>query len=172
MTNNKIAVFGSAFNPPSLGHLSVLQRLTHFDKVLLVPSIAHAWGKNMAAYEERCRWTQAFINDIGLDNVELCDAEKAIYRDGEPVTTWALLAFLSKRYSESELTFVLGPDNFLNFAKFYKAKEITEKWSVLAAAETVPVRSTMIRAALTSGESIKNLTTPSVATLLTDYNFE
>ncbi|MEF1220429.1 nicotinate-nicotinamide nucleotide adenylyltransferase, partial [Photobacterium damselae] len=47
----QIAIFGSAFNPPTLGHLSVLERLSQFDKVLVLPSYAHAWGKVMLDYE-------------------------------------------------------------------------------------------------------------------------
>ncbi|MDF4536048.1 nicotinate-nicotinamide nucleotide adenylyltransferase, partial [Vibrio parahaemolyticus] len=49
----KIAVFGSAFNPPTLGHKSIIDSLGHFDLILLVPSIAHAWGKTMLDYELR-----------------------------------------------------------------------------------------------------------------------
>ena len=63
----KIAVFGSAFNPPSLGHKSVIDSLSHFDLVLLVPSISHAWGKQMLSYEIRCELIDAFIrhcNDL------------------------------------------------------------------------------------------------------------
>ena len=62
----KIAIFGSAFNPPSLGHKSVIESLSHFDLVLLEPSIAHAWGKNMLDYPTRCKMVDAFIKDMGL----------------------------------------------------------------------------------------------------------
>ena len=44
--SEKIAIFGSAFNPPTLGHLSVLERLTHFDRILLLPSY-HMLGGNL-----------------------------------------------------------------------------------------------------------------------------
>ena len=39
MTKLKIAVFGSAFNPPHMGHADVVtQALAHFDRVILVPN--------------------------------------------------------------------------------------------------------------------------------------
>lgn len=43
---SRIAVMGSAFNPPSLGHKDVVeQALTQCDQVWLVPAFRHAWGK-------------------------------------------------------------------------------------------------------------------------------
>ncbi|MCV5855789.1 hypothetical protein OFN53_34760, partial [Escherichia coli] len=78
----KIAIFGSAFNPPSLGHKSVIESLSHFDLVLLEPSIAHAWGKNMLDYPTRCKMVDVFIKDMGLSNVQRSDAEQALYQPG------------------------------------------------------------------------------------------
>ncbi|HIB77351.1 MAG TPA: hypothetical protein EYO58_06995 [Flavobacteriales bacterium] len=41
-----IAVFGSAFNPPHLGHMDVVRQcLSHVDQVLIVPSARHPFGK-------------------------------------------------------------------------------------------------------------------------------
>lgn len=166
-----IAIFGSAFNPPSFGHKSVLERLQHFDLVLLVPSIAHAWGKDMIAYTHRCKMVEAFIADIGLDNVQMSNIEESILQpsdkhQAQSVTTFAVMTALQEVYPHSQLTFVLGPDNFLNFSKFYKADEITTKWSVLACPETLPIRSTQIRQRLASHQAIDDLTTPSVATYI------
>ncbi|MDD1779707.1 nicotinate-nicotinamide nucleotide adenylyltransferase [Enterovibrio sp. ZSDZ35] len=166
----KIAIFGSAFNPPTLGHLSVIERLSHFDKVFLVPSFAHAWGKQMADFDKRCHWVSMFINDVSCTNVELCTDEQALDA-GNSVTTWALLNHLQETYPNAELTFVIGPDNFLKFSKFYKAEEILSKWAVLACPETVPVRSTQIRESLEKGESIEGLTTASLVDLLQDSDF-
>ncbi|ATF10122.1 nicotinate-nicotinamide nucleotide adenylyltransferase [Candidatus Enterovibrio altilux] len=154
-----IAVFGSAFNPPSLGHLSVIKRLSHFDTVLLVPSVVHAWGKKMADFDKRCDWVNEFITDVNISNAFLCADERDISKN-TLVTTWILLSHLQNQYPCSLLTFVIGPDNFLNFMKFYKAKEIIKKWSILTCPETVKVRSTHIRDALQRGEDISSLTTP------------
>ena len=90
----KIAIFGSAFNPPSLGHKSVIDSLAHFDKILLVPSIAHAWGKEMLDFDTRCQLVNAFISDLSLDQVELSLIEKSLFTPGESVTTYAVLSEL------------------------------------------------------------------------------
>ncbi len=166
----KIAVFGSAFNPPSLGHKSVIESLTHFDLILLVPSIAHAWGKPMLEYSTRCKLVEAFIGDIALNNVESCSIEARIVEPGKSVTTYQLLEALQTHYPDDTLTFVVGPDNLLNFGKFYHSEMILDKYSVMSCPETVKVRSTDIRNRLANGEYVEDLTTPKVATLLAELS--
>ncbi|KQA21349.1 nicotinate-nicotinamide nucleotide adenylyltransferase [Vibrio metoecus] len=162
----KIAVFGSAFNPPTLGHKSIIDSLGHFDLVLLVPSIAHAWGKVMLDYDQRLQLLDQFIADIGSSKVQRSDVEYELYTPQNSVTTYAVLNGLQARYPDDELTFVMGPDNLLNFAKFYKAEEILQRWTVMACPERVAIRSTTLREALLMGQSISALTTSGVAALL------
>ncbi|WP_139684325.1 nicotinate-nicotinamide nucleotide adenylyltransferase [Vibrio tasmaniensis] len=164
----KIAIFGSAFNPPSLGHKSVIDSLAHFDKILLVPSIAHAWGKEMLDFDTRCQLVNVFISDLSLDQVELSLIEKSLFTPGESVTTYAVLSELQKLHRDAQLTFVIGPDNFFKFSSFHKADEITERWSVMACPEKVKIRSTDIRNALISGSDIAKLSTKSVTKILQD----
>ena len=164
----KIAVFGSAFNPPSLGHKSVIESLVHFDRILLVPSIAHAWGKTMLDYDIRCQLVEVFINDLAIEQVELSLVEQSLYTPGESVTTYAVLKKLQESHPTADITFVIGPDNFFKFSSFYKSDEITERWSVMACPEKVKVRSTDIRNAIINGDDFANLSTKSVTNILQD----
>lgn len=167
---NKIAVFGSAFNPPSLGHKSVVDSLTHFDCVLLVPSISHAWGKNMLSFELRCEMTRRFIADLSLSNVYLSTIEEELYQPSKTVTTFAVLEQLQRLYPDSDLTFILGPDNLLSFDKFFKASDILTHWSVLACPEKLAVRSTMIRNNIEQSKPVSQLTTRSVHDFILSEN--
>ncbi|NVC63194.1 nicotinate-nicotinamide nucleotide adenylyltransferase [Vibrio sp. 05-20-BW147] len=167
----KIAVFGSAFNPPSLGHRSVIESLSHFDLVLLEPAIAHAWGKEMLDYPMRCMLLDAFIQDLSLLNVRRSSFEQELYQPGESVTTFALLNRIQEIYPEADITFVIGPDNFFKFAHFYRAEDILQTWSVMACPEKVFIRSTDIRTAIDLDGDISHLTTPSVRKLLIDKQF-
>lgn len=162
----KIAVFGSAFNPPSLGHKSVIDSLDHFDRILLVPSISHAWGKDMLDYEIRCQLIEAFIEDIGSSKVTLCKIEQELVTPGNSVTTFAVLTKVAEIFPQADITFVIGPDNLLNFDKFYKSAEILQRWSIMVCPERIPVRSTEIRRRLSDNAEISDLTTPSVESLL------
>ncbi len=162
----KIAVFGSAFNPPSLGHKNVLESLTHFDLVLLEPSIAHAWGKDMLDYSLRCELVDAFIKDLTLKQVQRSAVEPALYQPGHSVTTYALLERLQELYPDDNITFVIGPDNFFHFSKFYNAEKITRRWAVMVCPQQVHVRSTDVREAIDFQRDLSKLTTPSVIKLL------
>ncbi len=165
-----IAIFGSAFNPPTFGHLSVIKRLSHFDKILLVPCYQHAWGKKLVAFDKRCEWLSMFIHETALNNVELCKAEKDIFVN-RGVTTWDLLLHLSSFYPHADLTFVMGPDNFKHFEKFHKSNEILARWNVLTCPETVNIRSTHIRENLQKGHDISAFTSPQLASLLNAEDF-
>ncbi|MBP3140275.1 nicotinate-nicotinamide nucleotide adenylyltransferase [Aliivibrio fischeri] len=159
----KIAVFGSAFNPPSLGHKSVIERLGHFDRVLLVPSIAHAWGKTMLSFDTRVEMLNEFAKDLIIKNVEISTLEKEIHIPDQSVTTFSLLNKLQENEKNADITFIIGPDNLLQFAKFHKSDEIVKRWSVMACPETVAIRSTDIRNAIGDNMEISHLTTPHVA---------
>ncbi|MCE0494910.1 nicotinate-nicotinamide nucleotide adenylyltransferase [Vibrio salinus] len=163
---NKIAVFGSAFNPPSLGHKSIIESISHYDSILLVPSIAHAWGKDMLDYDIRCELVDAFILDLNMPNVHRSDVEERLVKPEQVVTTFDVLDFLQQCHPESELTFILGPDNLFAFKKFHRASDILQRFSVLACPERVPVRSTTIRQYLAEKRSISELTTPQVVSLI------
>jgi Nicotinic acid mononucleotide adenylyltransferase len=167
----QIAVFGSAFNPPTQGHASVLAQLCHFDKVLLVPSYRHAWGKMMAPYETRCGWVQALIHDLRLPNLHLCQREASLGREGDAVTTHMLLSALQHDYPDAALTFVVGPDNLLKFDQFAESAQILSRWSVLGMPEKVVVRSTHIRERLAQGLPVGDLTTPTIAAKLSEAVF-
>ena len=166
----KIAVFGSAFNPPSLGHKSVIDSLNHFDRVLLVPSISHAWGKTMLDYQIRCQLLQAFIKDLGKSKAELSMVEQSLVRPNTSVTTYEVLDALQDEYPNAELTFVIGPDNLFKFAKFYRSDDILKRWSVMACPQRLPIRSTDIRDRLSQQQNINDLTTDGVAKLLKQQN--
>ena len=166
----KIAVFGSAFNPPSLGHKSVIDSLNHFDRILLVPSISHAWGKEMLDFDIRCQLIEAFIKDIDSTKVILSKLEQELVTPGKSVTTYEVLTKVEQIFPLSDITFVIGPDNLLNFDKFYKSSEILQRWSIMVCPERIPVRSTEIRRRLSENAEISDLTTPSVEGLLKQLN--
>lgn len=164
----KIAIFGSAFNPPTLGHATVIKSLAEFDEILLVPSIAHPWGKEMPTFSKRCTLVKAFINDLNLACVKLSTIEQKIL-DKAPtsvVTSFAVLQELQLQNKKDELTLVIGPDNFKQFNKFYKSETILKTWKVLVCPEKLPIHSTVVRKKLLLGENITDMVSPLVYKLL------
>jgi nicotinate-nucleotide adenylyltransferase len=168
---SRIAVMGSAFNPPSLGHKDVIeQALQYCDQVWLVPAFRHAWGKSMAPYALRCQMVEQFVADIADPRVSLHAIEHEI-ADHKPVYSFDLLEALQAQVStDDQLYLVIGPDNAAAFDKFHRADEIRQHWQLLVMKERISVRSTAIRAALSQHQSISNMTTPSVAEFLTGHS--
>ena len=167
---SRIAVMGSAFNPPSLGHKDVVeQALKQCDQVWLVPAFRHAWGKSMAPYPQRCQMVELFVQDIADPRVSLCAIEHEIAGE-QPVYSYDLLAALQTRIQPNDqLLLVIGPDNAAAFDKFYRASDIRQQWQLLVVKERISVRSTKIRTALQQHKPITEMTTPSVAAFLTTH---
>ena len=171
MTN--IAVFGSAFDPPTLGHKdaldSVMASPEKFDKVLLVPSYAHAFGKRMTDYSSRVAMLTLFVKDLADHRIEVCDIEQQISTDQRPVYSYDLLTHLSQHaYPDAKITFVMGPDNLANWHKFYKSDEIEKQWQIFVVPQRQPIRSTLVRDAIARGCDISGYVTPSVAKYIND----
>ena len=159
MTQLKTAVFGSAFNPPHMGHADVInQALEVFAHVIVVPSFSHAFGKTMAAYSLRLDLVRTLV-ELHLDwqqRVIVSDIEEPIAKKkpvNEPIYTFDVLNELETRKPLEQLVFVVGPDNAEpeTWAKFYRAKEIDERWGRWEAKERKKIRSTAIRRQLKIG---------------------
>lgn len=165
-----IAVMGSAFNPPTLGHADVIEQLAEqFDAIWLVPAYAHAWGKAMAPYAARCAMLTIFIRDLANPKVSLMAVEQEIAGDG-PVYSIDLMEYLTRHApAATSLSLVLGPDNQAALDRFHRADELTARWPCFFARQRLAIRSTTLRAALAAGEPITQLTTPGVARYLADH---
>lgn len=159
MTHLKIAVFGSAFNPPHMGHADVVtQALAHFDRVILVPNFAHAFGKVMAPFDLRLAMAkmlhaqQNWKGRVIVSDIEQTLAAKKA--SGEPIYTFDVMEALEPLYPTCKLTFIVGPDNAnaQTWAKFYKSNEIEKRWGRWVAQENKHIRSTSIRALIEQGQ--------------------
>lgn len=66
----ELAIFGGAFDPFHSGHLHVIRRtLTQARQVMVVPSYAHPYAKQMAPFEQRSQWLVDSLDD-GLSTDE------------------------------------------------------------------------------------------------------
>ena len=175
MSINKVAIIGSAFNPPTLGHKNVIEQVLAsplgFKQVMLIPSYQHAFGKEMADYEHRCQMLELFVQDINEPKVTaLCIEPQVQQSPNQPVFTYDVLAYIEQHITQhSELYFVIGPDNLANWNKFYKAEEVTQRWSLFCAEEQHQIRSTLVRNALTTNQPTEQWLTPRVQAFLTQH---
>ncbi|EAZ99786.1 hypothetical protein [Marinobacter sp. ELB17] len=67
-----VGILGSAFNPPTRGHLDAIrQALDVRDEVWLVPSIDHFFGKAMLPFPIRWQMWPLFTVDIANPQLRL-----------------------------------------------------------------------------------------------------
>lgn len=148
---HRIGVFGASFNPPTRGHIDVInQAIPHFDEILLVPSIAHAFEKDLLPIEQRLD----MLKMLASDKVKIFNVEASL-QAGQPektkVYTFDVLLELDKYYSEKlksfSLSFIMGPDNAdpSVWKKFYRFEEIEKRWNIFIAKQNIPIRSTSVR---------------------------
>lgn len=147
-----IGIFGSAFNPPTLGHAQVIKgALQSMDKVIAVPSYDHCFGKRMAPYEVRVKLARALVSDMGEERVVVSEIERKIWAGG-PVSSLSVLRALRDRLND-ELCLIIGPDNAERFHEFRNHEQIRQEFQVFVAqdaGECFP-RSTQIRQIISEG---------------------
>lgn len=152
-----IAVLGSAFDPPHLGHMDVIhQALTQADMAVVVPSAVHPFGKQMAPFDDRVRMLVMIVNDVfGPQEQRILvsgiEDNLAESNGGKPVYTFHMLEALEnqlrRQFGNFNLKFVVGPDNAKRevWQKFYRHEEIEQRWGLLVAQENLRIRSTTVR---------------------------
>lgn len=152
-----IGVFGSSFNPVTLGHLDIIQQAWPlFDKILLVPNLVHSFGKPMIAIEHRLKMLALFKASWFNDDtkVEISNLEAQIQLNQEknkPIYTFDVLQTLTLNYQKMgfpcEIQFIMGPDNAQpeTWQRFYRYKDIEKNWKLFVAKERVSIHSTQVR---------------------------
>jgi nicotinate-nucleotide adenylyltransferase len=153
-----IAVFGSAFNPPHLGHMDVVRQcLPHVDQVLIVPSAQHPFGKKMAAFDLRLKMLRIILQETfnNPDNIIVSRIENTLrHSTDKPIYSHTLLCSLLadalSHGQQAEYRLVLGPDNLeeQQWSRFFRHQDITQQFGVLAVKQRLAVRSTPLRALL------------------------
>ncbi len=150
-----IGVFGSVFDPPTLGHLDVLEQAAgHFDHIILVPSAAHAFSKQPLPFVQRLNLLRCFAKYIELPGctLEVSEIENALLHQhpDKPVYTFDVLVALESVHPEDNLSFIRGPDNAAPeiWQCFYRYEEIEARWSLFTAVERVTARSSQVRQVL------------------------
>jgi nicotinate-nucleotide adenylyltransferase len=162
-----IGVFGSAFNPPTRGHLdAITQALSVCEEILLVPSIAHAFQKQMIPFEGRLSLIEAFVSDIDDSRLKICRIEEELW-DGEgSVFTVDVLQALQVQNPDKDFAFLCGPDNILALHLFERPQVILSQHHVFSLRDRTGIRSTMVRNAAYFDNPIGEMVTGSVLNII------
>lgn len=162
-----IAVLGAAFDPPTKGHLDVInQCLETCDAVWLVPSFAHAFNKTMSEYDKRLEMVNAFLSDVNDKRVSLKDCEPQVKAQG-PVYSIDMMRYLKSHFAGlgDKLHLVLGPDNHQQFERFHEHQALRKEFPLLLVEEHTLIRSSLVRDLIKAGESVEEYLTDRVSPL-------
>jgi nicotinate-nucleotide adenylyltransferase len=160
-----IGVFGSAFDPIHFGHIDCLQQIKNtYERIIVVPSYAHAFGKQMADYDLRMQSValavketcDAFVNRIVVSDIERTIAQQ---KQDSPVYTFDVLRAIAEKYGTDDIDFVVGPDNAdpMQWARFYRSQDILKRWGIQPVKERCKIRSSFIRQRLSENNSLEEL---------------
>ncbi len=128
----KIAVFGGSFNPPHLGHRSVVNMVSehvHPDLFLIIPdNVPPHKELEEGSPDSATRLRMCIDNFADLPGVQVSDME--IRREGRSYTADTVTA-LRKMYPSDTLMFVMGTDMLLSFEEWYRFEYLLKELELI-----------------------------------------
>lgn len=174
----RIGIYGGSFNPIHTGHISLAQHIlsaARLDGVWLVVSPQNplkAGNGSLIDDEVRLRLARKALE--GVSGISVSDYEFHMPR---PSYMWHTLRHLSETNPDVSFTLIIGADNWLDFDRWYRSRDIIAAYNViifpregypvdatklpqgvcLVNTPLFPISSTEIRQKVARGESITGL---------------
>jgi nicotinate-nucleotide adenylyltransferase len=126
----RVVIFGGSFNPVTLGHGTVVNRVLEagFDRVVVMPCYRHYFEKENIPACLRLEMCRRMFS--GFDRVEVSDFEIKNKLSGPTIEL--VRCILEKGWRASnELYFLIGTDNANSFDKWNSPDELREKMRFL-----------------------------------------
>lgn len=121
-----IVVFGGAFDPPHVGHQSVVEYLLSSeiaDEIWMLPAKHHPFAKKLTSDEHRLAMLEFYRQEsVKIETYELTHQGTSY--------TYRTLTKLQEKYPDDHFSFVIGSDNVKSFILWDKYKELLEEFDV------------------------------------------
>ena len=126
----KIGIFGGTFDPIHVGHVNVVEEVKFalgLDKIIVVPAFLspHKTSSTLGA-DARMKCVSLAVE--AYDDVEVTDFEIS---QGKSIYSYNTLQYFNELYPDDEIIFIIGTDQYENFDKWYKSKDILEIYKVV-----------------------------------------
>lgn len=118
----RIGILGGTFDPPHFGHGSLVEIALasgEVDRLLLVPCLAHAFGKDPAPFDDRLAMCRLLV--AGEPRTEVSDAERALATPGR---TLDLLRGLGERHPRTAWRLVVGADIYFERDHWHRWEDV------------------------------------------------
>jgi nicotinate-nucleotide adenylyltransferase len=122
--SERVAIFGGSFNPPHVAHVlavALLWMSGEVDRILLVPTFRHPFGKPLAPFDDRVKMCEAAVG--WLPCVSVSRVEEDVGGEGRTVH---MLERLGRLYPDWRMRLVLGADLLLEADKWYRFDRVCE----------------------------------------------
>ncbi|MBN2781633.1 MAG: nicotinate (nicotinamide) nucleotide adenylyltransferase [Campylobacterales bacterium] len=125
-----VALFGGSFDPPHIGHTSIVNALLELEEikdVVVMPTYLNPFKSNsLAPSKLRFKWLKKIFKDY--NRVEISDFE---VNQNKKVPTIESVLHLLKRYQKVYL--VIGADNVASLDKWYRYDELKDNVTFIVA---------------------------------------
>ena len=131
---NHIAIYGGSFNPPHMGHqiacMWLLEAL-NAEKVLVVPTYEHYFGKKLERFDYRVEMCLQMISPFPQDKIIVSDIEANLPK---PNTTLKLVEAVKEFYDT--VAVVIGTDLIPSLHKWHNWDQVAELARIVAVGRT------------------------------------
>ena len=121
--HNKIALFGTSADPPTLGHKAVLTGLSSLFPKVITWASSNPMKDHGISLEKRFQLLSLLVNEISNPQIEVCQHLSS---------PWAIetLNKATRLWPTSHLTFVIGSDLIDEMPNWRNAKEVLKKANI------------------------------------------
>jgi nicotinate-nucleotide adenylyltransferase len=166
----EVALLGGSFNPPHVAHLMAAYWVLATQgatEAWLLPTWKHAFGKQLAPWEDRVRMCE--LAAAPLRGLHVCTAEAELRDDPLVGKTARTLEHLVAKHPTLRFALVVGTDVLPETAKWYRWERVQELARIIVVGRQghpegadgrpplPPVSSTDVRARLARGEDVSAL---------------
>ncbi len=120
----KVAVFGGSFNPPHVAHVlacSLVLCVEDIDRLLVVPTYKHPFGKPLAPYDDRVQMCRLAV--ASMPAVEVSRVEEELGGESRTLRT---LEHLAGAHPDWTLRLVVGADILAEAPRWFGFGAIAE----------------------------------------------
>ena len=124
----RIGIFGGCFNPPHKKHKEMALYLIKnniLDKVIYVPTGDYYAKKDLISFKDRYNMLKIMRNN--KKNIEVSD----LAQDCTFQYTYDVLNYFDEKYKNSQIYFICGIDNLLEFNTWKNYKEILKRFKLI-----------------------------------------
>jgi nicotinate-nucleotide adenylyltransferase len=122
----RIGIFGGAFDPPHMGHLLAATYFLACDtkaRLIVVPSLRHPFGKQMAPFAVRARWCQTLAALLG-PRASVSTVEEKIAGTGRSLL---VVRALRSKYPRAAFSLIVGADAYAGRDKWFEIAALEQE---------------------------------------------